>query len=182
MKRISLLAALIFLAAFSNAQDLYAVPLKTIDGKTIDLTTFKGGKILFLILPLSDGDTTLNSLALFQQKYGDKVQTIGIPAMEEGFKKGDEMKLKRLYQDKNINLLIAEAMEVKKSSGSQQSPIMQWLTNKDNNRHFNMDVKGIGQKFFVDETGKLYAVIGPEFSLNAPVIDRVVNKPLAIKK
>jgi hypothetical protein len=51
---------------------------------------------------------------------------------------------------------------------------MKWLTNKNENGHFDLDVRGPGQKFFVNEQGKLYSVLG-QMSLSSPFINKIVN-------
>lgn len=161
------------------AQDVYSLPVKTIEGRLLDLSAYKGKKVLVYILPISASDSNFVKLVSFKQKWGDRIAVIGVPALEEGFKKGGENQLKNTYKDAGIDLVITEAMQVKKDAGAKQAPLFQWLTGKDQNRHFEADVRGVGHKFFLDEAGKLYAVIGPEFSLLAPGIDRILNKPLS---
>jgi len=54
---------------------------------------------------------------------------------------------------------------------------MQWFTHKEQNRHTDFDITGAGWKFFVDETGDLYATMGPQSSLSAPVVQRILGRP-----
>jgi glutathione peroxidase len=173
----------IALCAFSYIDDIYSITINSIDGKKIDLTTYKGKKILFVVCPLSPADTTLSlsDLAALQAKYESSLQVIGIVAGESGTKQPDIAGLKKLYKDQRPNFILTAGMKIKKSAGAEQSPLLQWLTNKDKNKHFNQDVKGVGHKFFVDEHGELYAVFGPQLKLSNPIIDRVLSKPLVRK-
>jgi hypothetical protein len=66
-------------------------------------------------------------------------------------------------------------MYTRKSSGASQSVLMQWLTDKTKNMHFNMDASGIGHKFFIAGTGQLFASLPAQASLASPIIDRVVH-------
>jgi glutathione peroxidase len=158
-------------------QQAYDFPLTSIDGKSILLKDYKGTKLLFIITSAAEPDSTLNQMAAFQKKYAGKVTVIAIPAVEEGFKNGDAAQLKRLYRSKGLDyVLLTEGMQVRKAAGANQSALLQWLTKKEGNRHFDQDVRGAGHKFFVDESGKLYAVIGPEFSLSSTVIERVMSR------
>ena len=68
-------------------------------------------------------------------------------------------------------------MHVSKTAGTSQASLFQWLTHKEENRHFDQDVAGTGYKFFVDETGRLYAVLGPGIRLSSPVINKILSKP-----
>ncbi|MGN6645497.1 MAG: hypothetical protein ACTHJT_03110 [Cytophaga sp.] len=182
-KLLSSFVILSLLASFNYANNFYSLNIKTIDGKKIDLNSYKDRKILFIILPLNNNDSSIaiiNALSIFRNKYRSKIEVIGIPSIEEGFKIGDEKKLKKIYnEDRKMDIIITEGMKVKKSWGNDQSQLFKWLTGKEQNQHFNQDVKGVGHKFFVDEKGNLYAVLSPAASLYAPVIDKIVNKPPA---
>lgn len=164
------------LMAFHPLDDIYSITIKNIDGSKIELNQFRGKKLLFIVLPLSTQDTTVtvSEINQIQSKYQGSLVVIGIPAEETGFKKGDEANFKKLYRDAGANFIIAEGMKVKK--GSEQSSLFQWLTDKDKNRHFNQDVQGVGSKFFIDEGGELYAVMGPALKLTHPVIDKILSK------
>jgi glutathione peroxidase len=176
MKYVLSLIVLSLLLSFRQAGGIYNITLKNIDGKKIDLNEYKGKKMLFMVLPLSSNDTTMtiSQLSQLQAKYQSTVVVIGIPAEETGFKATDTNKFKMLYKDAGANFILAEGMKVKK--GGVQSSLFQWLTNKNMNHHFDQDVEGVGSKFFVDETGELYAAMGPRLKLSNPVIDRILTR------
>lgn len=166
----------VMLFSFSNTGDIYEVALNNIDGNKIDLNTCKGKKILFVVLPLSVTDTTLSraELAAVQKKYEGSLVIIGLVAEEAGYEKSQKASLKELYNNQNAGFLLTEPMKVKK--GPHQSALLAWLTNKDKNQHFDQDVRGVGQKFFVNEKGELYAVLGPQFKLTNPLIDQIISR------
>lgn len=88
-----------------------------------------------------------------------------------------ENEIRKMYkQDRNSGIIITEGLNAKK--GSDQSPLLQWLTDKESNKRFNNDIRGIGYKFFVDEGGRLYAVIGPEIPLGNPIFAKILSKPI----
>lgn len=167
---------LLLLLSFRPSDGIYDITLKTIDGNKIELSQYKGKKLLFIILPLSSQDTTVSikDIAGLQAKYQNSLVIIGIPSKEAGYKTEDADKLKNIYRDAGANIIIAEAMKTKKNTG--QSSLFQWLTNKDMNHHFDRDVQGVGSKFFVDEEGELYAVMGPKLTLTNPLIDRILTR------
>lgn len=170
------LITLFVLLSFRPMDDIYDITFKTIDGDRIELSQYKGKKLLFILLPLSVQDTTVsvNDITRLQTKYQNSVVIIGIPSEEAGYKTQDAGKLKKIYRDAGASIIIAEGMKAKKSTG--QSSLFQWLTNKDMNHHFDRDVQGVGSKFFVDEQGELYAVMGPKLTLTNPVIDRILTR------
>lgn len=174
MKYILSLLAFIVLLSFRPLSDIYNISLKTIDGDKIDLSQYKGKKMLFIVLPISNQDTTIliGQLVQLQAKYQSSVVIIGIPSEEAGYEAADANKFKKMYKDASANFIITEGMKVKKGGG--QSLLFQWLTNKDQNHHFDQDVQGVGSKFFVDEGGGLYAVMGPQLKLTNPLMDRIL--------
>jgi glutathione peroxidase-family protein len=167
------------LVASSRGQDFYAIPINSIDGKKIDLNSYQGMKVLIVIIPLNDrGTAAIEELANFKATLGNKIAVIGIPSIEEGYQKSDDITLKKLYkQDRNIDILITEGVKVKKGSGTAQAELMKWLTDYKRNGHFDTDVQGAGDKFFVSETGKLYAVLSPQMSLFGRAMTAIVNQP-----
>lgn len=179
MKYFFSLLTFLAILSFRPPGDIYSISLQTIDGDKIDLSQYKGKKMLFIVLPTSaqDSAVAINHIIQLQAKYQSTLVIIGIPAEEEGYTSAEAGTFKNLYRDASANFIIAEGMNVKKGSG--QSSLFRWLTSKDMNRHFDQDVKGVGSKFFVDETGKLYAVTGPQFKLTDPLMDRIITRPQA---
>ncbi len=171
------------LFAFAPVGDIYSLTIKTIEGQKIELSQYKGKKILFVVLPMTAQDTTIKvkQLRALQDKYDSSLIIIGVLSEELGYDKKDDNKIKKMYENQKNTFLITEGMRVKKDSLEKQTSIFRWLTKKENNTHFDNDVKGIGHKFFVDERGELYAVIGPEIRLDNAIIDRILSKPLKRK-
>lgn len=176
MKPIVTLITISLMLSFRQSDGLYGIALKNIDGNNIPLSQYRGKKLLFILLSLSAQDTTIsfNDIARLQTRYQSSLVVIGIPAVEAGYKTENAGKLKMTYRDAGANFIIAEGMKVTKGTG--QSPLFQWLTNKDLNRHFDHDARRVGSKFFVDEEGELYAVMGPELGLTNPLMDRILAR------
>jgi glutathione peroxidase len=160
----------LFLAYTADCQGLYDHSFRDLNSKNVHLKEFTGKKLLFIILPVSATDSLTAQLKSFVATYGDKVQVIGVLSQEEGHSKDSKAAIKTIYQ--NTGILVTDGMRSRKGNG--QSPLMKWLTNKNENGHFDMDAKGPGQKFFVNEQGTLYAVLG-QLSLSSPFINKIVN-------
>jgi len=171
------------LCSFNLVEDIYSLSVKTIEGKSIDLSNFKGKKMLFIMLPSSANDSSAaaTELSVLLTKYNSDLVVIGIPAKETGIGNMDEKKLGSLYMNQPDNFILTESMQVKKEVADQQSSLIQWLTNKDKNGHFDQDKLEPGHKFFVDEAGELYAVMGPETKLSNAVIDKILSKAFVKK-
>ena len=157
----------------SYAQSIYSISLKNIDGDSVSLEQYSGKKVLFIVLPLNNTDSLFSQITRFQSRYGDSLRVIGLLSREDGYQEAHKPAVKAMYAGWNI--LLTEGLNTKKASGKDQSPLMQWLTDRTKNLHFDMDCRGVGQKFFVSESGGLYAVLGPRTSLDLPIIDKIVS-------
>lgn len=156
------------LCSFNLVDDIYSLSVKTIEGKSIDLSNFKGKKMLFIMLPSSatDSSVTAGDLSVFLEKYKSELVVIGITGIETGIENMDEKKQKNFCMNESYNFVLIESMQFEKEAADQQSSLYQWLTNKDKNGHFDLDKIETGQKFFVNESGELHAVMGPETKLD----------------
>jgi glutathione peroxidase len=158
-------------ASIANSQGIYDHSFKDLSNKKVQLKNFAGKKMLFIILPVSTTDSLTGQLKNFAATYNDKLQVIGVLSKEEERSKGSKAEIKAAYQ--NTSILVTEEMGSRKGDG--QAPLMKWLTNKTENGRFDTDAKGPGQKFFVNEKGRLYAVLGGKLPLSSPFFNKVVN-------
>jgi glutathione peroxidase len=165
------------ISSYSYADSIYDLSVTTIDGKTIHLDNFKGKKILIVVLPLSPTDTILpvSDLKSVQTKYPSLV-VIGFVSYEAGFKKTDKEKIKKMYKDMPPGFILTETIKAAKVAGKEQAPVLQWLTHRQRNKHFDEDIKKPGYKFFIDERGELYGALDPKIKISSPLIDRVIQR------
>lgn len=161
-----------------NAQSIYDLSFNDIDGNVISVNSYVSKRVLFYVVPLSvDDSLKLDELGAFCQRNGDSIQVIGLLSLEDGYNSGLAASIKSLYQSRGISILLTTGMNTRKSSGSSQSDLMNWLTERDQNRRFDLDASGIGHKFFVSKTGKLVGSFQSSVSLSDPLCDRLVYLP-----
>jgi glutathione peroxidase len=174
MKKVVLSLLKVFLLVqMANAQDYQQLSFNTMDGQSFSLSFFSGKKVLFVIAPLAQSDSTFLQLQSFLNRYHDTVKVVAIPSFEYGYQPSNASAIKSLYN--NTGIILTEGMYTKKTSGTNQSAIMKWLTDKNRNYHYDMDVQGIGQKFFVSEKGSLFGVLVPQTSLQHPIVNAIVH-------
>ena len=169
---------LVISSSFRLIDDIYGLSIKTKDGKRFELGNFKGRKMIFIMLPLSADSNNVSpaELSAFMLKQDSSLVVIGVPLDDAAFEKQED----ELYMNQQANYILAESMKVKEAA-DKQSSLFRWLTDKDKNGHFDVDVTGTGQKFFVDEAGELYAVMGGETKLSNPIIDKILAKVVTKK-
>lgn len=171
--RILLAAIITLLLPYTRliAQSIYTCGFSDIGGKSVSLQPYAGKKVLLIIVSPANADTLAAEIHKFQQQYSSAVQVIGILSAEDGVREADIPHVRQSFSGTDITLTGIQHTH----KGSNQSSLLQWLTNRKQNGHFDRDVTSPGQKFFVSENGKLYAVIGPEKHLDAPLIAKIVK-------
>lgn len=165
----------VFLVFFISAktQSIYDLNFKSISGDSISIKQFAGKKTMFIIVPLNKQDSVYDQLHTFKQRYKDSVNIIGIVSIDDGYNSGQANSISKMFAE--FGIVLTEGLFTRKKEGSKQSVLLQWLTDKNKNHHFNNDADGVGTKFFISETGRLFAVLPPQASLRNPVIDRIVH-------
>jgi hypothetical protein len=156
-------------------KSIYSITLKDLDGKAIELARFQGKKMVFIMLSGKEPDSVLTGLEAFCQIHKDSAVVIGVPSIEDGYNETEKVTMKQVFSTKCSHLMLTESMYTRKASAG-QSELMQWFTHSDQNLHFGYDVTGAGWKFFVTETGELYAALGPHAQLSSALIGRVMDR------
>jgi glutathione peroxidase len=174
MKKTSIILMVTFFMSLATyGQNYFDLSFTNTNGESISVNSLAGKKTLFLILPLSQNDSNFNQLQSFKNRYLDTVRIVGVLSYEAGYQNSNAATIQSLYT--SMGIIVTGGMYTKKSSGPDQSELMKWLTDKTKNRHFDMDATGIGHKFFVNESGRLYAVLPPQTALSATIIDKIVH-------
>jgi glutathione peroxidase-family protein len=154
-----LLFGLFLYAGGSMAQSrVYDISIQGIDGKSISLASYQGKKIL--IAAVSADNLQKGQLRFLDslQAGNPAVAVIAIPASDY---KGanDSLVIDGVKKSSTLRMQVAAADGVKKTNGSKQNRLMQWLTSVSSNTHFDLDVTTDNQLYVISESGVLYAVL-----------------------
>ena len=147
-------------------ESIYDIVLEGIDGIPIDLSQFKGKKMLFVNVASQCGFTDqYDGLQKLHESYKDRLVIIGLPCNQFGSQEpGSEKEIKSFCRSNyGVEFILTAKVEVK---GRNQHPIYQWLTQKAKNGTQDSSVKWNFQKYLVDEEGMLmdffYSLTKPE--------------------
>lgn len=151
MKTLLILFSVLFATPPDN---VYQFKLQGIDGKSIDLSNFKGKKILLVNTASKCGFTPQYAeLEELSNKYKDQLVVIGVPANNFGNQEPGANEDIQAFCEKNygVTFLLTEKTSVK---GEDISPLFDYLTSADN-PDFTGEIKWNFEKFLIDENGKL---------------------------
>ena len=179
MKKIIITSLCLLLFPLINfAQSFYSISVRDIDGNAVTLQNYSGRKIMFVVLPMSINDSCYQQLSAFKARYTDTVKIVGIVSFEDGYAADKKVALKNMYS--SLGIVLTEEMHTRKISGMDQPELIQWLTDPMKNQHFNVQVKGVGQTFFINEAGVLFAVLSPLTKLDSRAVDVIVHNNKAL--
>ena len=151
-------------------KSLYDVKIDSLQGKSIDLSSYKGKKILFVNVASKCGFTPqYKDLQKLYNQYQDTLVIIGVPCNQFGKQEpGSSNEIEEFCQTNyGVSFLITEKVDVK---GKEQHPLYTWLTQRAQNGRKSSIVKWNFQKYLVDENGEL---IDYYYSTTSPTSSKI---------
>ena len=140
-----------------SSKNIYGFKVASLDGSTIDFSTFKGKKILIVNTASQCGYTPqYKELEELYEKYKGTLVIVGFPANNFGEQEPGTNTEIKAFCTKNygVTFPMAEKISVK---GNDMAPIYKWLTQKDQNGVLDAEIKWNFNKFLLDEHGKMIA-------------------------
>ncbi|NGM62755.1 glutathione peroxidase [Sphingobacterium sp. SGG-5] len=144
----------ILLNVLMSSPSIYDYSFTSISGEKIEMSSFKGKKILVVNTASKCGFTKqYKDLQKLHEQYGDKLVIIGFPANNFGNQEPGSNTVIQEFCERNfgVTFLLSEKVEVK---GEEMAPLFKYLTHADN-PDFTGDIKWNFEKFLIDENGKL---------------------------
>jgi glutathione peroxidase len=170
MLRIALLAF-----AFAAAIGVYDFKVPGLDGNTIDLSKFKGKKILIVNTASKCGNTPqYEALEKLYEKYKDKLVIVGFPANNFGGQEpGSNGEIKEFCKKNyGVSFPMAEKVSVK---GDDIHPLFKYLVSEAEKMGIQDPIKWNFTKFLLDENGKLITVIHNKVNPMSEEVTKYLN-------
>ncbi len=152
---------------------IYDFKVASLDGGTIDFSSFKGKKILIVNTASECGFTPqYEGLEALYKKYHDKLVIVGFPANNfHGQEPGSNADIKAFCKKNyGVTFPMAEKISVK---GDDMAPIYKWLTQKSQNGVMDAEIKWNFNKFLIDEKGNLVSYFESKVT---PMSDEITSK------
>src|SRR5689334_5979074 len=166
-----LLLSVFFLAASS----IYNFKVKGLDGKNINLSKYKGKKILIVNTASKCGYTPQYAdLEKLYETYKGKLVVLGFPAnnfkqQEPGTSEEIQEFCKKNY---GVTFPMAEKVSVK---GDDIHPLFKYLTEEAQKMNIEDPIKWNFTKFLIDEKGKLVAVFPSKVNPMSEEVTKYLN-------
>lgn len=155
--KIAFIALLV--SSLITGTSIYDFKVEGLEGGSIDLSQYKGKKIMIVNTASKCGNTPQYAeLEQLYEKYKDKLVIIGFPANNFGQQEpGSNAEIKE-FCTKNYGVTFPMAAKVS-VKGDDIAPIFKYLTDEAKKLGFDDPIKWNFTKFLLDENGKLITVI-----------------------
>lgn len=140
-----------------TTQSIHSFKIASIDGGTIDFSTFKGKKILVVNTASECGYTPqYEGLEKLYQQNKDKLVIVGVPSNDFGQQEPGTNEQIQTFCKKRYGVTFPLTTKVD-VVGDNTAPLYKWLTSKEQNGVLDATVKWNFNKFLLDENGKMLA-------------------------
>ena len=177
-----IMAGLALQAADSNVPDALAFKMKTLQGKEVDLASYKGKVVLVVNVASKCGLTPqYEQLQALHKKYAkDGLAIIGVPCNQFGKQEpGSAEEITSFCkQNYGVEFDLLEKVDV---NGDTACPLYKYLTNLDTQPKGKGKIDWNFEKFLIDRSGKVVARFEPRAKPDAPEITKQIEAELAKK-
>ncbi len=142
-------------ATLEKQKSVHDFTMKSIDGKDVSLSQFKGKKLLIVNVASQCGFTSqYKELEELSKTFKDKLVVIGFPANDFGGQEpGSDNEIKTFCQKNyGVSFPMFSKISVK---GKDQDPLYKYLSTKDLNGMVGEAPKWNFSKYLIDENGKV---------------------------
>ncbi len=134
---------------------IYDFKMKTLEGKEMSLSKFKGKKMLLINVASQCGFTKqYENLQKLHEQYGNKLVLIGFPANNFGGQEPGSSKEISEFCKKNYGVTF-QMMEKISVKGDDMHPLYKWLSSKEMNGNVGDAPSWNFCKYLIDENGKV---------------------------
>ena len=155
-----------------SMESLYNIALTDIYGESIDLSQYRGKKILFVNVASKCGFTTqYDGLQELHKTYKDKLVVIGLPCNQFGGQEPGAAEEIQTFCRLNFGVDFPLTTKIK-VKGKGQHKLYEWLTTKAKNGKKNSSVKWNFQKYLIDENGMFLDVF---YSMTKPMSKKITK-------
>lgn len=142
--------------------DFYDISLTTTSGKLINLSSYKGKKLLIVVVnqQVLQAKTSAGYLGDIQAAYPE-VSVLILPTsnQKDSLSSADIRALPELDKTQ-----YGSAVATGDDSAFVQHPLLRWLSKPVANKHFDKPITGDDQYYVINESGVLYAVLDKNVS------------------
>ena len=158
-----------------STTSFYDFKLKSLDGKEIDFSKYKGKKVVLLNVASKCGYTPQYAdWEAFYEKHSDKIVVLGFPANNFGAQEAGTNSEIATFCQKNYGVTF-QMFEKVSVTGSDKAPLYKWLSDKTLNGWNDKEPTWNFCKYVVNEKGELTNFFASKIKPNDPEFLKAVG-------
>jgi glutathione peroxidase len=145
---------------WSLQSDIYQLSFKDNQGNVVNLSAFRGKKILIVnTASQSKYASQYSSLEQLYEKYQDSLMIIAFPSNDFGKEPGNDSAIASYVAQYNIQFTLAAKSSV---SGANIDSVYGWLTDGNQNGQMSNPVPGNFFKYLINSNGMIIGLFAPQ--------------------
>lgn len=164
-------------ALFSQEpSSLYKLSFRSLNSSPLNMADYQGKKILVAGYSATNPDKeVLLSLDQLYKDNKEKLVVIVIPVYDSGSHISTRAIRDNWRSHLALSYILSDPGSSKKLNEEAVHPLLQWVTSKEYNRHFDQRINRDGKIFVISETGRLFAVLTGKAAMNRQTMAKILN-------
>ena len=151
------------------------------DGGILDISSLRGKKSVIVFMQTNLCDSLwINEYELFTNRYYETINLIVIPIINNDSAHNKQVQAYFANKDRSSKWIRIKSVYLKDGNIDMEQ-VSKYFIDRKLNKHFQKDLILPGDKYILDETGELYAVVGSNISLNSEKIVKIIERKVAPK-
>lgn len=182
MKRLLFFLCFCFFGNYVLCQSKNDFPKMTkSDGSLLDISSLMGKKTVIVFMQTNLCDSLwYNEYEAFTNRYYGIINLIVIPMVNDDSSQIKQVQEYFMHEERSSTWSRMKTISLKYGNVDKEQ-VPEYFMNRKMNRHFQIEIIRPGDKFFLDETGELYAVVGSMVSLNSSNILKILERKVSQK-
>lgn len=155
-----------------SAQSQTPGHLLDVNARSVLIDSADGRKMMIILLPAQTDTGLLGQMMRFQQRHGSQVRVIGIMTSDSSSKTALAAQT-GLGKLSTVGVILTTGMAASDSVTGPRGKLVKYLSARSRNRQ--VDKLVVGCKYFLSESGKPFAQLGPNNSLDSRLADYIVQ-------
>lgn len=159
-----------------EASSLYKLSFRSLASSPLNMADYQGKKIIVAGFSATNPDKdVLFSLNQLYEENKEKLVVIVIPVYDSRSHISTRAIRDNWRSHLSLSYILSDPGSSKKLNEEAVHPLLQWVTSKEYNQHFDQRINGDGQAFVISETGRLFAVLTGKAAMNRQTMARILN-------
>lgn len=159
-----------------SAQVIPNFGFQNLNGDSVNISEYSGKKLMVVMLPITkslEDSSFIIKINNFLDSHHDSVSFLGVLSNEEGYNESIKSDLQHWFYTQ-LDMEYKIVKNIYTHTGSEQSGFVKWLSNEEDNGHFNLVIDSPFKVFLINERGELKSIVNSA-NISSETLENVLN-------